>query len=155
LFFQSAKCGLAFQRIRPIDSKEEPVDKATSTHEKHKTGSEFWRSEDMELDDTDDKEGDETMDDPLGIFKRIRLRISSIDFVPTPNSICRPPRDDERYVMQHFAGHASHCPRCADPLHVYMKGGTLCDRGHAYARGVAQYIYCKAGKAYPVNDRTV
>jgi hypothetical protein len=77
LFLQSAKCGLAFQRVRPIDSKEEPVDKTTSIYEKQKTSSEFWRSADMELDDTDDKEGDETMDDPFGIFKRIRLRISS------------------------------------------------------------------------------
>jgi hypothetical protein len=161
VFLQSAKCGLAFQRIRPIDSKEEPVDKTTSIYEKQKTSSEFWHSADMELDDTDDKEGDETMDDPLGIFKRIRLRISSIDsvstpntidFVPTLNTICRPARDDERAVMQHFAGHASHCSRCADPFHVYMKGGTLCDRGRAYARDVAQYIYSEAGKVYSVND---
>jgi hypothetical protein len=57
--------------------------------------------------------------------------------------------------MQHFAGHASHCPRCADPFHVYMKGGTLCDRGNAYARDVAQYIYSKAGKAYSIIDRDV
>jgi hypothetical protein len=34
-----------------------------------------------------------------------------------------------------------------------MKCGTLCDRGHAYARDVAQYIYSNAGKAYSVNDR--
>jgi hypothetical protein len=78
----------------------------------------------------------------------------TVDFVPSPlNTICRPARDDERDVMQRFAGHASHCPRCADPYHVYMKGGALCDRGNAYARDVAQYIYSKAGKAYSVVDR--
>src|SRR2546421_8703331 len=58
----------------------------------------------------------------------------TVDFVPPAsplNTICRPARDDERDVMQHFASHASHCPRCADPVHVYLKGGTLCDRGHA------------------------
>jgi hypothetical protein len=57
----------------------------------------------------------------------------TVDFVPSLNTICRPARDDERDVMQRFAGHASHCPRCADPYHVYMKGGALCDRGKAYS----------------------
>jgi hypothetical protein len=76
-----------------------------------------------------------------------------VEFVPSSNTICRPARDDERDVMQHFASHASRCPRCEDPFRVYMKGGTLCDRGHAYARDVAQYVYSKAGKAYSVVDR--
>ena len=78
-----------------------------------------------------------------------------VDFVPVTgtNTICRPARDDERDAMQHFAGHASHCPRCVDPYHAYMKGGTLCDRGNAYARDVAQYIYSKNGKAFSVIDR--
>jgi hypothetical protein len=35
-----------------------------------------------------------------------------------------------------------------------MTGGTLCERGYAYARDVAQYIYSKAGKAYSVIDRS-
>lgn len=88
--------------------------------------------------------------------KSVKMPGRTVDFVPPAsplNTICRPARDDERDVMQHFAAHASHCPRCADPFYVYMKGSTLCDRGHAYARDVAQYIYSKAGKAYSVVDR--
>jgi len=76
-----------------------------------------------------------------------------VEFVPASNTICRPARDDECDVMQRFATHASHCPRCEDPFRVYVKGGTLCDRGHAYAKDVAQYVYSKAGKAYSVVDR--
>ena len=69
------------------------------------------------------------------------------------NTVCRPARDDERNVMQSFSAHAAHCARCDDPFRVYLHGGTLCDRGHAYARDVAQYVYSKAGKAYSVVDR--
>ena len=77
-----------------------------------------------------------------------------VEFVPASNTICRPARDDERGVMQRFAAHASHCTYCEDPYCVYMKGGTLCERGHAHARDVAQYIYSKGGKAYLVIDRS-
>jgi hypothetical protein len=35
-----------------------------------------------------------------------------------------------------------------------MEGGTLCERGHAHARDVAQYVYFKAGKTYSVIDRS-
>ena len=77
-----------------------------------------------------------------------------VEFVPASNTICRPARDDERDVMQRFAAHASHCPRCKDPYRVYIEGGTLCERGHAHARDVAQYVYSKAGKAYSVIDRS-
>lgn len=73
----------------------------------------------------------------------------AINFETGTNTICRPPR----VVMQHFAAHASHCPHCADPFRVYVKGGTLCERGLAYARDVAQYIYSKDGEAYSVIDR--
>jgi len=34
-----------------------------------------------------------------------------------------------------------------------MEGGTLCDRGHAYARDVGKYIYSKAGKPFALLDR--
>jgi hypothetical protein len=94
----------------------------------------------------------EIIDSDLGSnTKRSKGRV--INFETGINTISRPARDDERDVMQHFAAHASHCPRCADPFYIYMKGGTLCDRGHAYARDVVQYIYSKAGKAYSVVDR--
>jgi hypothetical protein len=77
-----------------------------------------------------------------------------VEFVSASNTIYCPARDDERDVMQRFAAHASHCPRCKDPYRVYMEGGTLCERGHAHARDVAQYVYSKAGKAYSVIDRS-
>jgi hypothetical protein len=77
-----------------------------------------------------------------------------VKFVLVSNTICRPARDDEHYVMQGFAAHASHCPRCENPYRVYKTGGTLCERGHAYARDVAQYVYSEAGKAYSVIDRS-
>jgi hypothetical protein len=77
-----------------------------------------------------------------------------VEFVLASNTICRPARDDECYVMQCFAAHASHCPRCENPCRVYIMGGTLCERGHAYARDIAQYVYSKAGKAYSVIDRS-
>ena len=54
--------------------------------------------------------------------------------------------------MRSFASHASHCPHCADPYRTYQDNGTLCDRGHARARDVAQYIYNKAGLPFSVTD---
>jgi hypothetical protein len=81
-----------------------------------------------------------------------RKMVGRVEFDPASNTICRPARDDEFDVMQHFAHHASRCPRCEDPFGVYMKGDTLCERGNAYARDVAQYVYSKAGKAYSVVD---
>jgi len=97
------------------------------------------------------KEGLE-QEKPQELYKKGQ-KAKNIDFDLGSNTICRPARDDERVVMQDFAEHASHCPHCADPLLVYMEGGTLCDRGHVYARDVAQYIYSKGGKAYSVVDR--
>lgn len=40
----------------------------------------------------------------------------------------------------------SYCPRCKDP-------SCFCERGHAYARNVAQYVYSEAGKADSVVNR--
>jgi hypothetical protein len=76
-----------------------------------------------------------------------------VEFVPASNTICRPARDDERYVMQHFTAHASYCPRCEDSYRICMQGDTLCERGHAHARDIAQYVYSKPGKVYSVTDR--
>jgi hypothetical protein len=81
--------------------------------------------------------------------------VGRVKFDLVSNTICRPARDrDNKFdVMQRFTHHTSHCPRCEDPFRVYVKGNTLCERGHAYARDVAQYVYCKAGKACSVIDR--
>lgn len=78
--------------------------------------------------------------------------VGRVEFVPAFNTICRPTSDDEYDVMQHFASYALRCPRCENPFRVYLNGDTLCERGHAYARDVAQYVYSKAGKAYSVAD---
>ena len=67
--------------------------------------------------------------------------------------VCRVARDDSRDVMEHFSSHCSRCRQCSDPYRAYLKDTTLCDRGHAYARDVGQYIYSKAGKAFSRVDR--
>jgi hypothetical protein len=75
--------------------------------------------------------------------------VRRVKFDSTPSAFRQPAHEDELYVMQNFAGHASHCSRCKDP-------SRLCKRGHAYARDVAQYVYSEAGKADSVvnNDTT-
>jgi hypothetical protein len=92
---------------------------------------------------------------PVLLSARIPAKMPGrvVEFVSAFNTICRPARDDERDVMQRFVAYTSHCPHCKDPYRVYMEGGTLCERGHAYARDIAQYVYSKAGKAYSVIDR--
>ena len=55
--------------------------------------------------------------------------------------------------MRAFARHASHCKHCSDPYLVWKTDGELCDRGHAYARDVAKYIYSKGGRPHSVIDK--
>jgi hypothetical protein len=55
--------------------------------------------------------------------------------------------------MRKYANHASHCSTCADPYNVWKTDGELCDKGHAYARDVAKYIYSKCGRPYSVIDK--
>ena len=71
------------------------------------------------------------------------------------DSIRRPARDDELFVMEQFARHARHCYECAHPYEVYLDGRTLCNKGHAYANNVAEYLYLKAGTTFSELDRTV
>ncbi|KAE8376272.1 hypothetical protein BDV26DRAFT_266058 [Aspergillus bertholletiae] len=79
--------------------------------------------------------------------------------MPAPIDIVNPVlpvRDleaDEEYVMVAFERHASHCPRCADPLGARKEDRSLCERGHQYAADVADYLYSKNGKAYSTLDR--
>ena len=87
---------------------------------------------------------------PFSHGKTIQRNVSFV-----ANTLSRPARDDEVAVMRSFAAHASHCSFCADPYDTYLRGGTLCDRGNAYARDVAQYIYNKSGRPYSVIDRKV
>ncbi len=61
-------------------------------------------------------------------------------------SVSRPAREDELRAIYNYARHASHCERCAQPYRVHLAGKTLCDRGHHYARNVAQYLYSHGGR---------
>ncbi|KAL9113864.1 MAG: hypothetical protein Q9227_001998 [Pyrenula ochraceoflavens] len=70
------------------------------------------------------------------------------------DSIRRPVREDELFVMDQFAHHAKRCPECAYPYQVALEGRTLCDRGHLYAKNVAEYLYLKAGVTFSELDRT-
>lgn len=74
-----------------------------------------------------------------------------VDFDLTP-AYSRLPRDDEVYVMEAFAHHASHCSACANPYEVHKRGGTLCAKGHLRALDVAQYLYNKGGRAFSSVD---
>lgn len=75
-----------------------------------------------------------------------------VGFNPVP-AYSRLPHDDEMYVMEAFAHHASHCSKCANPYEVHRRGETLCSKGHRRARLVAQYLYSKDGQAFSQVDR--
>lgn len=75
-----------------------------------------------------------------------------VGFSTTVRSM-RPPRDDELAVMHVFARHAAHCIQCDDPYLVWRTDGELCNRGNAYARDVAKYIYSKGGRPHSVIDK--
>lgn len=70
------------------------------------------------------------------------------------DKVCRPAREDERYVMERFAKHASHCSYCSRPYETYLADGYLCERGHSYAKDVAQYVYLKAGVLFSEVEQT-
>ncbi|KAL9618857.1 MAG: hypothetical protein Q9160_006447 [Pyrenula sp. 1 TL-2023] len=65
------------------------------------------------------------------------------------NAAPRPAREDEQPIMQTFVKHARHCRNCADP-----EGGSLCDRGLAYAQDIREYLYLKAGQVFSQYDQT-
>jgi len=66
---------------------------------------------------------------------------------------CRQPRDDELSVMAHYAKHARRCNICADPYDAYQRDIPLCDRGHALAMDVANYVYGKGSKPFSIIDK--
>lgn len=80
------------------------------------------------------------------------FRHRQVDFDLDPD-YSRLARDDELYVMNRFAHHASRCSSCAHPYDVHKRGGTLCPKGHQRALDVAQYLYNKGGQAYSRVDR--
>ena len=79
-------------------------------------------------------------------------RPRQVTFGPIPATVSRLPRDDELYVMQKFARHASQCAACAHPYTVHKTGRTLCPKGHARALAVTEYVIAKEGKHHSVID---
>ena len=65
----------------------------------------------------------------------------------------RQPREDEMSVMSYFTKHASRCTTCVDPYAAYRQDIPLCERGTAFAKDVANYIYVKGGKPFSVINR--
>ncbi|EAS35863.3 uncharacterized protein CIMG_01217 [Coccidioides immitis RS] len=64
--------------------------------------------------------------------------------------VARLPLDDEWYVMERYAAHASHCAPCAHPYTTLRTGQSLCARGARHVTNMAQYVYTHNGKAYSV-----
>lgn len=60
---------------------------------------------------------------------------------------------DETFVLVEYETHARKCSRCSDALDAYREGHLLCERGLAYARDVANYVFTDSGKAYSAVDR--
>ncbi|EEA28209.1 hypothetical protein TMatcc_003474 [Talaromyces marneffei ATCC 18224] len=70
----------------------------------------------------------------------------------TPVTKVRDLEVDESFVLTEYETHARKCTRCADALDAFREGRLVCDRGLAYARDVANYVFTKSGKAYSAVD---
>jgi hypothetical protein len=73
---------------------------------------------------------------------------SSNHYDTIPVTRVRDPEVDESFVLTEYETHARKCTRCVDALDAFREGRLLCDRGLAYARDVANYVFTKSGKAY-------
>ncbi|EEQ32094.1 hypothetical protein McanMca71_001679 [Microsporum canis] len=71
---------------------------------------------------------------------------------PAILSHSRQPITQEFHVMDRYAGHASRCKICANPIEVISKGGNLCDRGIRHAHNLILCIRSRGGKAYAAVD---
>ena len=72
----------------------------------------------------------------------------AVRFTPLVTCVSRPCTPTEAWSLYHFEVHARKCPECYDPLGIYLRGGSLCDVGHALAQDVALHFYQKAGEVY-------
>ena len=77
--------------------------------------------------------------------KAVRFAPSSSDVVTGVSRQLTPP---EAWSLYYFESHARQCHECQDPLRVHLKGGRLCDTGHALAQDVAIHVYHHAGEVY-------
>ena len=59
---------------------------------------------------------------------------------------------DEGFVLAEYEAHSRKCSYCTDALDTFREGRLLCERGLAYARDVANYIFLQQGKAYSAVD---
>ncbi|KZF21027.1 hypothetical protein L228DRAFT_239916 [Xylona heveae TC161] len=75
-----------------------------------------------------------------------------VGFDPVLN-YTRPATAEERAAIKNFELHARRCTQCAYPYDTFRRGKSLCERGHAYAIDIAEYMYSKAGQAYSTTDR--
>src|SRR5271154_441831 len=58
---------------------------------------------------------------------------------------------DELSVLDHFSRHIISCRECL----LSGRSNRLCNRGHAYARDIRQYIFFRNGRAYSTLDRYI
>ena len=63
-------------------------------------------------------------------------------------SVTRYPNPTEAWSLYHFENHAAFCSACHNPMDVHIRGGRLCDQGHALAQDVAIHVYDRAGEIY-------
>ncbi|KAK2854388.1 hypothetical protein FQN49_005137 [Arthroderma sp. PD_2] len=71
---------------------------------------------------------------------------------PTILSHSRLPLSQEYHVMDRFAGHATRCKVCANPIEAISRGGSLCDRGIRHAHNFILCIRSRDGRAYAAAD---
>lgn len=73
--------------------------------------------------------------------------VKKVEILSTP-TYSRQPHDDEAFVIKEFTKHAKHCSQCAHPYDSFRDRKSLCERGIAFAKDVAQYLYGNEGRAY-------
>lgn len=54
----------------------------------------------------------------------------------------------EKWSLYNFERHATRCPECYNPLHVYQREENLCPTGHAMAQDVDMHVFRQDGYVY-------
>jgi hypothetical protein len=79
---------------------------------------------------------------PSSPSKKARFARKPVD------GITRPLTSIEEWSLYNFEIHARNCRDCYAPLEVHLKGGRLCNEGHALAQDVACHVYDLDGEVY-------
>lgn len=74
----------------------------------------------------------------------------SVEIVSAPTVVVRDLEGDERFVLTQFEQHTARCNQCSQALEA--SHDTLCERGHAYAIDLSNYLYSQGGKHFAVVD---